>query len=112
MIKKFFAVVLLTVTLILVSNNPTNAQGLNFVPLTTGSVYAARVVYGIDFLALRSGPSVNYSEITRIPPGAYIEVIRGGEDNYTNFERVKYNGYSGWAHRRYIEIVGKKYDIP
>ena len=110
--KKFLSVMLLAVTLIFVSNNAATAQGLNFVPLTTGSVYAARVVYGIDFLALRSGPSVNYREITRIPPGAYIEVIRGGEDNYTNFERVKYNGYSGWSHRRYIEIVGKKYDIP
>jgi len=94
--------------LIFVGGNSANAQGLNFVPLTAGAAYDGVVDYNIDFLALRSGPSVYYSEIMRIPPGDRVMVLL--EDNNSgNFVRVKYRGVWGYSHRGYITRVSGYY---
>ena len=93
---------------IFVGNSSTNAQELNFVPLNASVAYDGVVDRNIDFLALRSGPSVHYSEIMRIPPGTRVMVIL--EDNNSgNFVRVKYRGIWGYSNRRYITKVSDYY---
>ena len=90
------------------------ANDFQFTPMTTGRVMNAQVVYGIDFLALRTGPSVKYREILRMPPGAYLEVIYGGADRWwnTDFVSVRYKGIDGYASSRYIKTISVKYEIP
>lgn len=113
MLRKVLSVMLLATILIFVgAEKNAAAQEFDFVQLTTGRVRAGWVVDGIDFLALRTGPSVNYTEIARMPPGAYIEVTFGGADNYTNFLSVTYRGMHGYAHQRYIRLGRVLYDLP
>lgn len=81
----------------------TNAEKFNFLPLTTDTSYTGMVDPYIDFLSLRSGPSVYYSEILRIPPGAYVTVRYDSmRDGGTGFAFVKYNGVTGYACLKYI----------
>ena len=81
-------------------------------PMPIG-VYEARVHSNIDFLALRTGPSANDSLITRIPPGAYIEIIRDGEIFPTGFVRARYNGIPGFVSSRYFTITQRlRDDLP
>ena len=113
--KKILSVMMLAAMIIFAGGqNKTSAQELEFVPLTTGEIYSAQVVYGIDFLALRTGPSVYYSEIARIPPGAYIEVVTrsSGIHEGTNFLPVCYRGTWGYAHQRYISLKGHLRSMP
>ena len=112
--KKIFSVMLLAAMIIFVGGqNKTAAQELEFVPLNQdyGRVYSAWVVDGIDFLALRTGPSVNYPEIARIPPGTYIEVTIAPWDKPSNFFYVEYQGKLGWAHKNYIRLGRHLYDV-
>ncbi len=112
--KKIFVAATLTALMVFLGGQSGFAQNINqFVPLTTYDEFAAVVRSDIDFLALRSGPSVNYSEILRIPPGARITVVRSGaewreegwKDYDDNFVSVIYNGYKGYSHRGYITIL-------
>ena len=106
--KKILSVMLLAVAIIFVGNNQANAQELNFVPLNASVAYDGVVDRNIDFLALRSGPSVYYNEIMRIPPGARVMVIL--EDNNSGkFVRVQYRGVWGYSHRGYITRVSDYY---
>ena len=114
--KKIFSAIML-LTLIIFAT-PAQAQAdFNFerdfdgqiMHYTTGGPARARVMYDIDFLALREGPSVNYPMIAKIPPGTLItvrrEYIGGGADlgQQNGFRRVlNYNGLSGWAADRYL----------
>ena len=113
--KKIFVAATLTALMVFLGGQSGFAQNINqFVPLTTYDEFAAVVRSDIDFLALRSGPSVNYSEILRIPPGARIVVTIGGVDSWgntpqwrgkdydDNFVSVIYNGYRGYSHGGYI----------
>ena len=112
--KKVLSVVFLTTILIFVGENQKAvAQEFEFVPLALdyGRVYEGWVVNGIDFLALRTGPSVNHREIARIPPGAYIEVTISPWDKPTNFWNVSYRGQYGWAHKNYIRLGRHLYDV-
>ncbi|MBR1647810.1 MAG: SH3 domain-containing protein [Selenomonadaceae bacterium] len=94
----------------------------DFAEMTTGEFWTGVVDYDIDFLALRSGPSRNYSLITRIPPGARVEITtrmgaswreQGYRDYDDNFCYVTYNGMKGYAHRGYIKLVpGTGHFIP
>lgn len=105
MLKKVLSVMLLATIFIFVrAEKNAAAQEFDFVPLTTGEIYSAQVVYGIDFLALRTGPSVNYPEIARIPPGSYIEVSVEHRRFFTGFVRVNYRGVYGYAHSNYIRL--------
>ena len=70
-------------------------------------VYEALVDSNIDFLALRTGPSVNDSLITKIPPGSHIEIVRNGENFPTGFVRANYNGMQGFVSSRYITVGGR-----
>ena len=106
--KKFFAVMLLAMTLIFVKGSVVTAQELNFVPLDAGAAYDGVVDRNIDYLALRSGPSVHYDEIMRIPPGARVMVVVSDSIS-GNFVRVKYRGVWGYSHRRYITRVSDYY---
>ena len=106
--KKILSVTLLAAILIFVSNNATTAQGLNFVPLDASAAYDGVVDRNIDYLALRSGPSVYYDEIMRIPPGARVMVVVSDSIS-GNFVRVKYRGVWGYSHRRYITRVSDYY---
>ena len=113
--KKIFVAATLTALIIFLGGQSGFAQNINqFVPLTTYDEFAAVVSSDIDFLALRSGPSVNYPEIIRIPPGARITVVFTGSEGYkyegwndydNNFVSVIYNGYKGYSHRGYITIL-------
>ena len=94
----------------------------DFAEMTTGAYAQGIVRYDIDFLALRTGPSRNYSLITRIPPGARVEITtlmgaswseQGYRDYDDNFRPVTYNGMRGYAHRGYINIIpGTQRNIP
>ncbi len=55
-----------------------------------------------DFLVLRSGPSVNYSEITRMYHGDSVYVVEYVSDT---FARVSYNGTQGYAARQYLSTT-------
>ena len=115
--KKIFSAFLLALMLITTSVSATtqknfNWDNVNLVPYTSGEVYEGQVVYDIDYLALRSGPNVKYSEIARIPPGARVEVTlssgieeRFGRNFNSNFAAVTYNGMKGYAHRGYIRKI-------
>ena len=94
------------------------AFALMFVSSQTEAVtqedWDAVVVNNIDFLALRSGPSTNYSTIVRIPPGARVRVTLiegwsyandGWRDYDEGFFRVEYRGNRGFAHGRYITLL-------
>lgn len=85
---------------------PTTPQPVAPTPNPNG-VYEARVDNNIDFLALRTGPSVNDSLITKIPPGSYIEVIHNGENFPTGFVRARYNGMPGFVSGRYVTVRGR-----
>ena len=85
---------------------PTPPQPVAPTPSPDG-VYEARVDNNIDFLALRTGPSVNDSLITKIPPGSYIEVIHNGENFPTGFVRARYNGMPGFVSGRYVTVRGR-----
>ena len=112
MLKKIFSVLML-LTLIIFAT-PAQAQadfnfGGKLIHCTSSITWAGRVVDNIDFLALRSGPSVNYPMLTKIPPGAYITITeaksfpyQGYSDVDQNFVEVSYKGIDGWAHSRYI----------
>ena len=89
-----------------VESPPPPPQPVAPTPMPDG-LYEARVDGNIDFLALRTGPAVSYSLITKIPPGAYISVIRNGENIYTGFVRAVYNGMEGFVHSRYITIMDR-----
>lgn len=111
--KKFLLALLLTSAIILGSTQSgfagerlfTISHDYEFVEMTTGGIFLGIVRDDIDFLAVRSGPSTSYPELTRIPPGDYVYVIRGGADNFSPFLRVKYKGIFGYAHGAYITIV-------
>ncbi len=105
MFKKFFAVFFLAAALVVVGSSVNQASA------TTVDEFDAVVDSNIDFLALRSGPSVNYSMIARIPPGAHVVVTFPGIDSYRqlgytdyndDFLIVTYRGMKGFAHGRYI----------
>ena len=85
---------------------PTPPQPVAPTPNPDG-VYEARVDNNIDFLALRTGPSVNDSLITKIPPGSYIEIIHDGENFPTGFVRARYNGMPGFVSGRYVTVRGR-----
>lgn len=100
-------------------NNYVAAQDLNFqdkfIQLTTYDEWYGVVDSDIDFLALRSGPSVRYPELARIPPGASIIIYQGGADYFTLFDDydndfigVIYNGIKGYSHGAYITRLGYK----
>ena len=118
--KKFLFVTLLTSAIILGSNQSgfagersfTFSRDYDLVEMTTGGIFLGIVRDDIDFLAVRSGPSTSYAELTRIPPGEYVYVIRGGEDNSSSFLRVKYKGIFGYAHGAYITIVKTVQSFP
>ena len=96
--------------------------GFNVVEMTTGTIAEGIVDPDVDFLALRSGPSTNYSLILRIPPGARVKIAlrmgadyreQGYRDYNDKFCPVTYNGVNGYAHRDYIRIIPGTYrDIP
>ena len=111
--KKIFSILML-LTLIIFAT-PAQAQADvdlsgKLIPCTSSATWQGKVVDDVDFLALRSGPSANYSLLTKIPPGAYIEITYsaadpieyGYRDANPNFVQVSYRGISGWAHSRYI----------
>lgn len=109
--KKIFSVILLAIIFIC-GQNQAKAQEFDFdvnnfklTPMTTGWLCEAVVDYDIDFLALREGPAVYYREILRIPPGAYITVITGGEDSWGSFQFVTYRNVRGFASSRYFRIT-------
>ena len=122
--KKIFSV--LTLLTLIIFATPAQAQtdfnfGGKIIPYTTGTIWEAVVVNDIDFLALRSGPSKNYRELLRIPPGARIEVIYGGMspaeefagmDVNPNFVKVRYNGVTGFSHSKYIIRIRIAGEIP
>ncbi len=128
--KKFLAAIMLTFALIVVGslNNQVSAKAFTFngdynlVEITTGAYAQGVVSPNIDFLALRSGPSRNYSEILRIPPGARVEITlfmgadyreQGYRDYDNNFRPVTYRGVSGYAHKGYITVIpGTVRNIP
>ena len=111
--KKFLFLTLLASVIIFGSNQSgfagersfTSGRDYDFVEMTTGGIFLGIVRDDIDFLAVRSGPSTSYPELTRIPPGDYVYVIRDGVDNFSPFRRVKYKGIFGYAHGAYITIV-------
>lgn len=118
--KKFLLALLLTSAIILGSTQSgfagerlfTSSHDYEFVEMTTGGIFLGIVCDDIDFLALRSGPSTSYPELTRIPPGEYVYVIRDGVDNFSPFRRVKYKGIFGYAHGAYITIVKTVHSFP
>ena len=88
------------------------ADSYDLSEMTTGYDAEGIVDPDIDFLALRTGPSVDYPLIARIPPGARVRVSSGrGGWNGTywgkSFVEVTYKGMSGYAHSKYIAIIPK-----
>lgn len=118
--KKFFFLTLSASAIILGSNQSgfagersfTFSRDYEFVEMTTGGIFLGIVRDDIDFLAVRSGSSMSYPELTRIPPGEYVYVIRDGVDNFSPFLRVKYKGIFGYAHGAYITIVKTVHSFP
>lgn len=122
--KKFLTAAVVAAALLFVNHAFAATQPLtfdsryDFAEMTSGSVAQGIVRYDIDFLALRSGPSKNYSLITRIPPGARVEImlrvdVEGYRDYDHNFSPVTYNGMSGYAHSGYINVLYEtRRDIP
>ena len=115
---KTFLTALFVSTALLICGTQVSAAPLtfggNYDFKTTGQIAEGIVDYDIDFLALRSGPSVNYSLITRIPPGARVEITtmmganwreQGYRDYNDDFRPVTYRGLRGYAHRGYITII-------
>ena len=118
--KKFLTAAVVAATLLFGNHAFAATQTLtldghyDFAEMTTGEIWDGIVDYDIDFLALRSGPSKNYSLITRIPPGARVEITtmmgaswreQGYRDYNDDFRPVTYRGLRGYAHRGYITII-------
>lgn len=126
--KNFLSAAILAIAMLFCVNQteaapqPLIFDGFNVAPMTTGTIAEGIVDPDIDFLALRSGPSVNYSLILRIPPGARVKIAlrtgadyreQGYRDYNDKFRPVTYNGVNGYAHRDYIRIIPGTYrDIP
>ena len=52
-----------------------------------------------DFLALKSGPGINYKRLYKIPPKAAVEVL---EPLGAEFVKARYNGMEGYVAARYL----------
>lgn len=60
--------------------------------------YGVRVMYDIDFLALRTAPNVYSRLLWRIPPGTYLEIY----ENSNGWLYTSYRGTWGWVSGRYV----------
>lgn len=108
--KKILSVIVLAIIFVCSQNNLVNAQDYNFTQFTTGATFEAVVDSDIDYLALRSGPSTDYREILRIPPGAHIIIYTRGEIYQNNrsgnrFIAASYQGTDGYVSERYFTVL-------
>ena len=76
-----------------------------FLPMTTGDYYWARVVNCNEWISLREYPSTSAPRLARIPLGTAVKVLKdtatGGSGD---FYRTYYNGMSGWCLKAYIRL--------
>ena len=97
MLSKFFAAVVLAVTLF-------------FVGAQTNTAEANWQVVGIrTYLSIREEPTTYSHELARVPNGTilYCRYDRGGHIilQSNGFYGVFYNGIEGWASSRYLEHI-------
>ena len=70
------------------------ADNLKFQPTS----YGVRVMYDIDFLALRTAPNVHSRLLWKIPPGTYLDVY----ETSNGWLYTVYRGTWGWVSSRYV----------
>lgn len=100
--KKFFAAMLLAVTIIFVGAQDNKAEAWRY-----------QVVGISTYLSIREEPNANSREIARVPNGTILEpalyyssISRQWKASYTNgFAGVVYRGMNCWAADRYLEQV-------
>ncbi len=70
-------------------------------PVSTPASNPAGTMYvtARDFLALKSGPGINYKRIYKIPPGAAVEVL---EPLGAEFVKARYSGMEGYVAAKYL----------
>ena len=92
MLKKFFAVLLLTATLLIVGGQSNRAEA-----------YWAVVVNCREWISLRSYPSTEAPRLAEIPLGEWIWIYRGYPNN--GFYSAEYNGIQGYVLAAYTKYV-------
>jgi len=124
MLKKFFATMLLAVTLILVSGQDSQAgtktnfvapNTLNntFVNLTAGrggEGYEGVVVNIRTYLSIREQPSKYAREIARIPNGTILRIHSASTQN--GFYSIDCYAGFGYVHSAYVSFTGRRVDLP
>ena len=99
--RKVIAAMLLAFSLVFIGGQANQAEAFS---------YPAHVVGIRTFLSLRAEPSVYSRELTRIPNGAYLDVLAVDGEHLPSivisngFYEVAYRGMTGWAHSDYIHI--------
>ena len=66
----------------------TNPTGIGAIYKTTGNLY------------MRTGPAQTYKSVMIIPSGASVTLVEDGE-----WKKVTYNGKTGWASGKYLNLV-------
>ena len=94
MLKKFFATILLAVTLVFVGAQNNTAE-------------AAIQVVGIrTYLSIRESPSVYSRELARVPNGTiFYEIFDDQRAAAAGFFAIRYNGIYGYVSSRYVRYI-------
>ena len=99
--RKVISAMLLAVALVFVGGQTNQVEAFS---------YPAHVVGIRTFLSLRAEPSIYSRELTRIPNGAYLDVLATDSEHLpgvvisNGFYEVVYRGMTGWAHSDYLHI--------
>ena len=98
MFKKFFATMLLAVTLVFIGAQDNTAE-------------ARFQVVGIrTYLSIREEPTIYSRELARVPNGTILNHYIGGRDSSrpigsNGFWMVGYRGIQGWASSQYLVLI-------
>ena len=94
MIKKFFATMLLAVTLILVGGQ-------------NNQIEAAMQVVGIrTYLSIRAQPSVYSRELGRVPNGTiFYEILDNQRAAAAGFLEIRWHGMEAYVASRYLRYI-------
>lgn len=92
MVKKFFAVFLLTATFMVIGLQDSKAEA-----------YWGLVVNCREWISLRQYPSTQAPRLTTIPLGEWVWINRGYYEN--GFLSAEYNGMRGYVLDAYIKYI-------
>lgn len=94
--NKLIIISSVAMTVMIVNPKTINADTFNNINSKTG------VVLQCDYLNVRTGPSVNYSAVTKVYTNEKLTIL---DDNSNGWVKIRNNsGLEGWVNKKYISI--------